>query len=1613
MAFSFANQGNATAGGGGGLTQGPELEVIQTEALGFKSIAGDAKLRLTSAWSPPPADTASLISIASRRGLVAAAGPDGITITSTDSVRKGFEGEKEGDSDVRAFQPQGKLPMPMRVSQLAFSADENYLILSAESGGGLAVYEVESLLQGATKAAFELATNGETLRALFPNPTIEKAELCAIVTNNGNLHMANLKERSVSNALKAQVSCISWSTKGKQLVAGLADGTIFQMTPEGEAKGEIPRPSNVSNAHVSSLTWLENHLFLAIHTSTSESPPNSVYHLITRKLPSDFTFQKLNDPVDPFGAEKPPHHSILRLKEFPPNLSDLLIVASTVSPDIGLLSRAKSPLTSDHPVDTAGVFTTTELADDSKRASLPMNDSYENTIPIGVALDLSAKDKVYKPLPADEEIEDSPGPVPGLWVLNNEGVLSSWWIIYEDSIRQGTTYPGMAAVDTSAPPAGASSSTPAAAPVTAPASNTSAFGAPSSTPAFGSASALGSGQKASPFGSSGSKIPTFGGSSALGSKASPWGAATTSSAAPAAPAAPAASGSTFGSGSPFGGSSATSGSPFAQASATKSAFGTGGSFGSPSATTPAANKSAFGSGSTFGAPSAASSDAPKSTFGSGSAFGTPSATPSAAPKSAFGSGSAFGTPAASSSGPAFGQPSSVGFGQSSSLGQKSSPWASGGASGANTSASPAFGQPSSFGTSENKSVFGGASAAKPAPASGGFSSFASSGGFGSLANKGNEGGSVFSSKTSSSPFGSGGQLGTASKDTAFPPPSSTGPATSNPFSQPFKLGTTFEADPSAKDDDEKPSTPGGSSLFGSNFGSALGSAVTKTPPKETTTESNEETPKPKSVFSLGQSTTPKETPAPSKFGFPPTSTSAPKSGLFGFPSQPATGGLFGSAKPAEKTPEVKTESSTPLPPDTTSKNSYPLGDSSSSSGTGNVPSDSGSKASPQVDNAPLPPDFLTTPKATSTKAASAAPLPPDFLKPSKPQGSTTPADEAPLPPDFLTPKPGKTAVSATPSAALHLPADDQSSPEELERPKSTAPAAAPDFLKMPKQSLSSATWSSTPQNTTPAVDDAPLPPDFLTKPKEPVFPSIPTVPDSEHDTDLEDEDDDDESEGSGVIVSKDQSPSMTAMTPTAGMTPQSSFGGVSSSTYSVPRTEEERPRASLFGDLSRNAPMFPRPSQTSPRSPSPVRGAVPGRIMRQESARSVSAPGMASQILAAQKKQPPQMGSSIVGNKSNDDHFIAQQRLARQRRQAEETRALEDEEDDEIQKILASKIEPTLKLDDFIAHSNVVPSAKETIPAQVEAVYRDINSMIDTLGLNARSLASFLMGHDIGFKAGGRRKQDLENPDSWVLCEIDELGEVIDRSLAQDLEDGRVHDVEEKLEACNELAREMSRLRSKQDDLKKIIMVKTDPDQADISRSLPLSTEQASQQNELRREYTNFTKLLAEAEEALTILKTRIAAANSASGKGTSNMPTVEAVMRTIGKMTSMVEKRSGDIDVLENQMRKLRFSSVNSREGSPMVTPQRNSRSILFSPERSAVMASPGTLRNSMVSSVASYGGRGGTGTPPRKKLSGFSGEEKSELMAKRAKRQAVLNKLKANVERAGVSAWAMEDIE
>lgn len=231
--------------------------MILSQALGFLSLAGEAKVRILPApWPrdalPPP--TSSLMSVASTKGLLAAAGPDSVVVASTDSVRQAFSAPGEAVDNVKPFAPQLTIPIGMRVSHVAFSADENFLVLTAETGGGLAVYEVASIMQGNTQPAFQMGTNGVALRALVPNPTPERAELFAAVTSNGDLMMANLKTQQflsgpTQQVLKNGVSCVSWSTRGKQLVAGLGNGTCFQMTPEGEGKAEIPRPPGLEGDH--------------------------------------------------------------------------------------------------------------------------------------------------------------------------------------------------------------------------------------------------------------------------------------------------------------------------------------------------------------------------------------------------------------------------------------------------------------------------------------------------------------------------------------------------------------------------------------------------------------------------------------------------------------------------------------------------------------------------------------------------------------------------------------------------------------------------------------------------------------------------------------------------------------------------------------------------------------------------------------------------------------------------------------------------------------------------------------------------------------------------------------------------------------------------------------------------------------------------------------------------------------------------------------------------------------------------------------------------------------------------------------------------------------------
>jgi nucleoporin NUP159 len=1184
------------------------------------------------------------------------------------------------------------------------------------------------------------------------------------------------------------------------------------------------------------MTWLENDVFLMVHTPTnfnSGTPPESIFHLVTREQPSnEHIYQKLNDPAPPFGLDRsPPHHFLLRLRDFPPNLQDLLVVASTASTDVGLFSRSKVPLTADKPADRiTGVFTLTGMSDDSRRAQLPMSEALTDTSPIGVVLDLSSRENVARPIPSDE-MDESKTPLPALLVLNNEGILSSWWIVYSESIHAGTPYPGLIAA------AGAAISTPA--------------------------------QQASAFPSSISKIPF---------------------------------------GQPAFGSPSNVGGAFGTLGKSSNAFGTG---------------SGLGGLIAFGAPSSINKPA--------SAWGTPSGGSPASVVPAFGKPS-FGTPGVPAA-------QGVAFGSSAMPGSQQSHWANAGGNAPTT----AFGQPSSLGmgaspTFGKPSVFG-SSANPDAPKMGGFASFANQGGFAAAAATLGKSENIFASKPLTGGFSSP-NTGALGSKSSFGGVTTTKPGTSGGLfdAKGFTLGSTFKPDTSTKDNTPSSEKQDGGSFFAKGFGAVLGEAqVAASPvPEESMDDSADSTEQNPSVSA-----------------------------------------------------EIIMETSEPI---------FPLSTLPNTSGTKSI---CGSQ------------DYLSASKPASIFGLPTSTL--STISPGKPSGFS-----------FGVPtQPAKTSEAA--NAASETPASEKIK-EEPESPEKTEPnlSQIPE-APLPPDTTSKSSYAAGESSVSSLEPEVPLPSDFVKAPlpattsKAPLGQNssinpdsippvdVPLSPKDDSESGFATEDEGNQSsEGGEEESGEDVTKPISSMNQTPDISPESSFGtsvygGRGDNLFAKISKPNQKPAGkSLFGEISgQNAPTLPPPKLQSPRSPSPVRSAIPDRL-HPDAPRSVSAPLHASKILGSRSSAG--LLSSIPRVQDQRVAEEALRRAAREKRAADELQALVDDEDERTQEFLSRYIEGTKILDEFIAHQDYVGTAdKDSIPSQVEAVYRDINSMIDTMGMNSRTLKCFVKGHTEQYKDSGRMRKDLDSDDDWCLGEIENLSSIIDHELTKMLEDGCILDIPQKLGVCFNLERDLVKLRARAEDISSNLIANSDDGYRNGAKSLPLTAEQAAQQHDLRRDFAKFQKLLSKTEEGLTLLKAKMSSTATHRGQAAPG-PTVEALVRTIKKMTTMAEKRSGDIDVLENQMRKLQFSSVgtndSSREGSPFVTP---SKSLSRNPAVSPLRGNQSTL----VSSVHSYG----YATPPRKKMDGFSNEDKLRLKAMAKRRKMITDKLVGVLQMSGPRIRSMDD--
>jgi nucleoporin NUP159 len=853
-------------------------------------------------------------------------------------------------------------------------------------------------------------------------------------------------------------------------------------------------------------------------------------------------------------------------------------------------------------------------------------------------------------------------------------------------------------------------------------------------------------------------------------------------------------------------------------------------------------------------------------------------------QSAFGSSASPSAPAFGT--PSFGKPSAPAFGSPSALAKPPQPSFGQPSFGTPAFGATAFGTPASLGSAApqfGKSGFGqpstpgkgfGSFAGTGATSGGGFGSFAGGGGFGSLAASKPSEGSPFSQVTSESPFAKASGLsafgGQPDSNTAFAPQKTEdSKGAFGAGSGGFVLGSTFKGDGTAVNDAPKPEKSSGLFSFGSSFDEMVSAPSKPSPPTEAMDDMEDAIPQ--------QNVAEEKASVPSLFGAPSKAVSA--TSLFNtFGSQAQTSQPFGSA-PTAKSPfsifgNTAMENKLPSPSST--------------------PSEKTAIASP-------PPTLSKSlePEITPVTSVPEAPLPPDptsraVYGPGDTSASSnvskSSVDDAPLPPDFTAPR---------------------KSPE----PKSEPPLP-PDFTGKPKE-----------EGSQQQAEEAPLPPDF-TKPsvsfaKEP--PQIPDGSDADESEKSSQEADESEFEDSGEDITHDLSQRGTNA-PSVKSSPESSFDDKQADESSARSLFGHQHPRKLFGEI--NKPLFPQPShvQGSPRSPSPVRpGRGRGGLPGLENFRSVSAPHKPGDALAARKASLSELAEREIRLKPEPKEPPPQPTV-----QAQEE-PLSDDEDERLRADLSRPLEPVPTLDPFLPHQDYAgQTAKPGIPGQIERLYRDINSMVDTLGINARSLSAFLLYQQettdpewVNILKGDHPADILD--EKSLLRQIEDLDNAV-AVLVSSLEEQQVQKVEEKLDSCREiLGKDILALRSQCASIRKTLDAHTD---SAAILSAPLSAEQASLQQDLRASSADIQAKLADLESAVSLLRAKIADAPRADGsRQSTRRPTVEAVTSTIATMMNMVESKSSDIDVLEVQLKKLGIdtsAAPSSREGSPFATPRK-----------------------------------------------------------------------------------------
>ncbi|XP_054896045.1 nuclear pore complex protein Nup214 [Poeciliopsis prolifica] len=375
------------------------------------------KVQVFEAVEDVPKERSSLLTVSNKYGLTFVGLGQTFKVYLTQNILAADRADGSSYEVVKGIPALVEVTGDMSLHHLALSCDELTLSVcgtTEETGLAIAFYDVRTFINKARPQKSPFASlqppvaSDALVQDLKWNPA--QPSMLAACLSDGSMMILEVTDGvRIQAQLPANsgVTCLSWSPKGKQVAVGKMNATVSQYTPTLEEKRVIPCPPFYNSddpVKALDVLWLRTPVFAVVYASADgclETPPELVLISLPKK-DEKVEPKYLNFGESVFGSctERQHHYFLSHIEDW-----DLMLAASAASIEVSVIARQDD------------MMWEVWLLEDASRAELPVTETNDDTLPLGLAIDYTSQQEIQitdeKTLP----------PAPTMLMLSTEGVL--------------------------------------------------------------------------------------------------------------------------------------------------------------------------------------------------------------------------------------------------------------------------------------------------------------------------------------------------------------------------------------------------------------------------------------------------------------------------------------------------------------------------------------------------------------------------------------------------------------------------------------------------------------------------------------------------------------------------------------------------------------------------------------------------------------------------------------------------------------------------------------------------------------------------------------------------------------------------------------------------------------------------------------------------------------------------------------------------------------------------------------------------------------------------------------------------------------------------------------